>query len=232
MNFISFIFPRKCVLCGEMLTDGEKYPFCALFLAKYELLKREKCKTCGESECFCRCKARRLYGVRGDVEERHLFRFEDGVSRKIVYSFKRKNSKALRDFLSDECSELVSFEMSLYQSENFIISYPPRSKNGIKTYGFDQARTLALGISKRTGVPVENIFKRKRFGREQKNLSAAEREENADNLFYSAAKNDIRGMSLIIIDDVVTSGSTVRRLSELALIKGARRVIVISVSKV
>ena len=86
-------------------------------------------------------------------------------------------------------------------------------------------------FSKITGIPLISPFRRM-GGKAQKTLSAPEREANAKKAFDITDDYALSGLSVIIIDDVVTSGSTAARLSELLKLQGVKRIIVVSVSKV
>jgi predicted amidophosphoribosyltransferase len=162
------------------------------------------------------------------VTQRHLFAFDEDAARTLIYKLKRKNLSSLQRFLSREYADILASELSA--GEGAVLLYPPRSRVGIQKYGFDQARVIALGVGKITGIPVMDIFERG-VGSEQKTLSAADRSKNASSVYFLKENNDIYGRTAVIIDDVVTSGSTAARLCELAFCAGAERAIVISAAK-
>jgi hypothetical protein len=81
MKLINLIFPKKCVFCGEF-TGGEA--FCPVCAAKYEQMKLEKCKRCGEAHSACRCRAQKLWGER-NVRARHLFAYEGEMAKSLIY---------------------------------------------------------------------------------------------------------------------------------------------------
>jgi ComF family protein len=136
----------------------------------------------------------------------------------------------LQDFFSHELALLIRQE--LRRGEKYIITYAPRSKKSVREYGFDQAELLAKGASKSFRFPMEDVFERERGANtEQKKLGAAERAENAKSAFRLCEGAEIEGKTLIIIDDVTTTGSTAARLCELALSTGAAGIVFISVAK-
>lgn len=232
MSLLNFLFPRKCVLCGEMIGEASGVPFCDICYSKYLMLKKEKCPICHKEEAFCRCRADMLCTFGQKVSERHIFVFDSGVSRKLIYTFKRSNNRALQDFFAYECSNIIENEIVDKRGGDYVLSYPPRSVSGKRKYGFDQAYVLSNKISGITGIPLEKLFKRKLFGEEQKNLSAKARTENAANVFYAAKNANVKGKSVIIIDDVVTSGSTVWALCNILCELGAEMIYVVSPAKV
>lgn len=231
MSIVDIIFPRKCISCGEIADSEKKDVFCPICRAKYEMIKRERCPVCGLAQCKCRCVASKLCKDGMPVTERHIFAFESELSRTLIYKLKRKNLRSLRTFFADECYKMVREEAERANGEELVIVYPPRSKSGIKEYGFDQAHIIASAVAKMSDIPLLKIFRRTHNGKLQKTLSAKQREQNAERVFDISKKADVLGKTVIIIDDVVTSGSTAARLASLAMSRGAKRIIVISVAK-
>lgn len=226
MKLINLIFPKKCAFCGEF-TGGEA--FCRVCAAKYEQMKLVKCKRCGEAHSLCRCRAQKLWGER-KVRARHLFAYEGEMAQRLIYKLKRKNLSSLQEFFSGELALLIKQEFR--RGEKYIITYAPRARKSVREYGFDQAELLARGASKSFHFPMEEVFERERGAdTEQKKLGAAEREENAKGAFRLCEDVEIEGKTLIIIDDVTTTGSTAARLCELALGAGAAGIVFISVAK-
>ncbi len=228
MSIWNFIFPRRCVFCREFISGGENV-FCPVCEAKYEQMKRAFCKNCGREHVQCRCVATKLRPLDIRISERHVFAYEGELARAVIYRLKRKNAADLQKFLSTELSRLLREETR--GGEAAVISYPPRAKNAVREYGFDQAQILASEAAKTTGIPLAEIFCRGENGKAQKTLSAKEREENAKSAYFLADGADVSGKTLVIIDDVVTSGSTAARLALLSKEGGTKRIVLVSVAK-
>ncbi|MBQ8403503.1 MAG: ComF family protein [Clostridia bacterium] len=222
------IFPKKCVFCREFISGGENV-FCPVCEAKYEQMKRAFCKHCGRENALCRCVATKLRPLDIRISERHLFAYEGEFARAIIYKLKRKNAADLQKFLAHECAALV--REGVRSGEKAVISYPPRAHSAVREYGFDQAQILARNVAEITQLPLAEIFCRGEGGKAQKTLTAKEREENAGKAYFLTDGADVGGKTLVIIDDVVTSGSTAARLSALAKEGGAKRIVLVSVAK-
>lgn len=231
MSLINIIFPKKCISCGDFIENAEKDVFCIICRTKYESIKREKCRVCGAPHSKCHCVVPKLQDIGLPLSQRHVFAFDGELSRSLIYRLKRKNLRELRLFLARECSEAVIEETARLPYADHVIVFPPRSRSGIRTYGFDQAQILAKEVSKITGIPILNIFRRSAGAKVQKTLSADEREKNAEKTFDISKKAELSGKCVIFIDDVVTSGSTAARLAALLKLCGAARIIVVSVAK-
>ena len=225
MSIWNILFPTKCAFCRDTIESGAV--FCSICFAKYEQMKRRRCVSCGKSHNECRCISTKLRNSSLPVRQRHLFSFKEDMARTIVYKLKRKNLSRLQSFLSEECARLAKEEIR--EGENAVIVYPPRSKHGLMKYGFDQAKILANGMGKILDLPVADIFLHKGSG-EQKTLSAIERMKNASGAYFLKEGADLKGTTVIIVDDVVTSGSTALALCRLSSSAGAKRTVVVSVA--
>ncbi len=228
MSIWSLIFPKKCASCREFIPRGGNV-FCPMCEAKYEQMKRAFCKHCGKEHRLCRCVATKLRPLDIRVSERHLFSYGGELSHSIIYRLKRRNAADLQNFLAHECTALVREEVR--RGEDTVITYPPRAESAVREYGFDQARILAYEIAKSVQLPLAEVFLRGESEKMQKTLTAKEREENAKHAYFLAEGADLHGKTVVIVDDVVTSGSTTARLATLVKVCGARRVIIISVAK-
>ncbi|MFN2520019.1 MAG: ComF family protein [Candidatus Limnocylindria bacterium] len=89
--------------------------------------------------------------------------------------------------------------------------------------GFDQARLLARRAACATGLPARDALHRIRQGRRQVELDRRERAENLRGAFVSEA-GALRGLHVGLIDDVATTGATLRAAAAAARAAGARGV--------
>ncbi len=90
--------------------------------------------------------------------------------------------------------------------------------------GFDQAALLAVQVAREVGRPYRpTAARRLRHGPAQASLSRAERLQSAS-LAFSADPRQVAGAAVLLVDDVVTTGATLRACREALLAAGARRV--------
>lgn len=223
-KLINLVFPRTCVCCGESAEARFGYALCQGCGSEYEILKTEICSVCGRAQMECRCRPSVI--VHGNIAYRHLIEYKSDLSKKIVFALKRKNSAPLRRFLASELCDICKIS-----GKNAEIAYVPRKNSSIREYGFDQAKELALSISKLTGAKTADLFRHTKQGAYQKELGFEERRENAGESYVLNGKAYLTKDELIIIDDVITTGSTVGVLCELARIAGAERITVLTVAK-
>jgi len=92
--------------------------------------------------------------------------------------------------------------------------------------GFNQSEIIARAVSEVLGCPVKTkVIKRKKYTPSQTTLSKSERRKNVDNIFVPFNSNEeLYNLSFLLIDDVLTTGSTLNSLATSLLERGARRV--------
>jgi ComF family protein len=97
--------------------------------------------------------------------------------------------------------------------------------------GFNQARELAGGLSRRRGVPVWSCLRRLRETPSQTGLERRARRENMRNAFGLKGGFDVSGRNLLLIDDVFTTGATTNACAHVLAQAGAGRLAVLTVSR-
>ena len=106
----------------------------------------------------------------------------------------------------------------------------PLSKQRLYKRGYNQSELLAREVSKQTGVPVLNRFVvRERDTVAQKELNPTERQNNLKKAF-KIAQNDVKLSTIIIIDDIYTTGSTVDAVARLLKKAGVKKIYVLALS--
>jgi ComF family protein len=95
--------------------------------------------------------------------------------------------------------------------------------------GFNQAYFIAKGISKVAGIKVKTgVIKRIKFTETQTHLNLIERKQNIRDAFIIKKKKVIKGKSIILIDDVVTTGATINECGKILKENGAANVYALS----
>lgn len=88
--------------------------------------------------------------------------------------------------------------------------------------GFNQAREVALGLSEATGIPVGDNLYMRRAKDTQTHRNTAERKENVRNVFGVDHPEELEGLNVMLVDDVITTGATMTEAALTLGIWGAR----------
>ena len=209
LDFLSkLFFPPKCVFCRRVL---EEYGVC------------DKCK----ASLPYRKPAESNDKVMFVDEIYSCFRYEGDVKNAIV-RYKFGGMACYSDDFSKYLADCVRENL---EGKYDIISWVPLSKKRLRSRGYDQARLLAEGVCKRLGtIPVRTLNKCRNAAPQSRQNDPSERMANILGA-YEACSDDIEGKRIIIIDDVMTTGSTTSECARVLKTAGASSVIVLTLAK-
>ena len=147
---------------------------------------------------------------------------------KMIYHLKRKCGRRAVRFLSGRMKAGLEKIEDLPSSDNILVTFIPRSRATLSKLGVDQAERLARGLADATGYKFYKLLCRRGVLRpEQKKLDTDGRRKNAKATFALSqdAESECRGKTVILVDDLLTTGATLGVCSSLIYSAGAARVI-------
>ena len=108
------------------------------------------------------------------------------------------------------------------------ITYVPRQGFARFWAGFDQAEVIGGAVARILGLPLERLLTRKGVRLPQRSLPVASRPANVRGVFHPLCP--LQGETVLLVDDVVTSGSSARECARILKGAGAQKVYVLSVA--
>lgn len=233
-RLLSFVYPAKCVCCGELI-DRDEEVFCRTCYDRYENAKQEICSRCLQPRCRCTCPSFSL-GKAGLRRLIKLYKYHPSESElpenRILFALKQKHLQSVFDFLSRDLSEAIFDALTPKEKACAILVPCPRSDRAKAKNGYDHTERLCVALSNATGIPFGFALKRTRGGKMQKKLSAEERAKNVKNRFSVVKPEDLAGKTVLLLDDLTTSGATILECRRIVKAAGAARIVpcVIAVS--
>ena len=230
-KLLELIFPPLCSACDE--PTGNSDALCPDCLEKYAAEQRMKCRTCRLTAEECSCSiGNGVCGLICSTFYTHYYSDSDRVTEKLLFRLKRERDDKLCDFFAREASAKIMkyIKQTKTDTEECIVTYPPRSEKGILKYGFDHAKLVAAGISHYTGIPLAVTLIRD-GGEEQKTLAGNDRLQNVRDSLRIYRKFDAHGLTVFLFDDIVTTGATLGTAVSLLKEAGASVVIPVSVAR-
>ena len=232
------LFPRKCAACGELL-DWYEAPhshdvLCSVCLSKWEKEQDKTCGICNKPVIECACMTEEMekakcLSYRKLVFYRHAT--ADAVQNRLIFYMKRVRDAEAPIFLAERLLPALEDMRndSGREPSDLILTYIPRGRNAKLEYGTDQAEQLARALSALSGAPVKRLLLRNRGkNKQQKTLSATARIRNARESFRVAPKAVLDGKTVILVDDIVTTGAGMAACARLLRRAGAKRVYCLS----
>lgn len=205
-GFISLPFPRRCPVC-----DRPVAPFYALICKKCEkkvkYLHAPFCMKCGkqlmdkEQEYCLDCrKTRHIY-------DRGMSLFDYQSMSDSIYRFKYRGRREYANYYGEQIAQILGYEIITLKPQA-LVPVPVHYTRKIKR-GYNQAELLARAIGNRLNIPVKShMIKRVKKTLPQKDLNPIERQNNLKKAF-KIYRNDVKLNTIVIIDDIYTTGSTV-----------------------
>ncbi len=208
-----FILTRKCPACGELLSYDERAEaFCPECRMRWDVLKTRECKICGRAMCECICMTKTLSDSGALCHHKLVAYTTDSVVHNTVSFIKRNENERISGFLAEQLYLVLRADTELprLDADSSLITFVPRGVGSVLKYGVDQSAELAKALSLKSGIPFAKTVERVKGGKEQKKLTAAERKKNVKKLFAPCEDTEtlVSGKTVILIDDVVTTGAS------------------------
>ena len=129
-----------------------------------------------------------------------------GKYKKSIIYLKRKGKRMTAVQLSRIISECVADQ---YGNRKFdLITCVPLSKKQKKLRGYNQSELIAVNIGQMLNIPFDDVLDKLRENSSQHTLSAKERKQNVKDIYYVPNASHVAGKSVLLIDDIVTTGFT------------------------
>ncbi len=217
---LNFIYPPACIIC-ESLPDPEKKLICETCWQKLPRLKpSDELSThpieMGENEI-------------NSLPALAVWEFSDDVQT-VIHELKFHGKKSLGRWLGDEMA-VLAVQHAEFASADALIPVPLH-KIKFRERGYNQSILLAQRVSKKLEIPILNqVLKRVRHTKSQAKLNAVEREKNMQGAFEVFFEHLIREKKIIVIDDVFTTGATLKACARVLREAGAAKVLALTAAK-
>jgi len=220
--------PMDCPVCGKKPFDGSANMFCSECVEGFRFVKPPYCPGCGGelSGILAVCPDCLKAEKRPWKKAYSVFRM-DGTVKDIIHMYKYRN----RPELARALGRLAAGRLADEDFKADIIVPTPLHWTRMMYRGFNQAELVSEEISKHLKFPVKNILRRKRRTKQQARLNKAERMANLHDAFSVIDSTRCKNRAILLVDDVMTTGSTLSAAAEALLASGAAEVNVLVVAR-
>lgn len=230
---LDLLYPRGlyCICCDKITDSSRTYRLCGECMDSMRWIDGRTCVKCGRpladinpyEQCFiCR---------------QHVHYFDSGYTcaaysrceRSVIFSLKYDGNADIADTIGEIMYDRMTAEFSpdeLYCMYDLILPVPVH-RHKLSTRGFNQAGLIADSFASRTGIKTDPyILIRERETRMMRSLSPQERRDNIRGALSirPRRKADIAGKSILIIDDIYTTGATIDETARILKEAGAAKV--------
>ena len=226
-------YPSFCRLCAEPLDEPGEKIVCRACLARLSPRVGPLCPLCGRfhegegadhlcSRCLERAPAFSVHRSCGAY---------GGALKDVILLFKYRKYAPLSRPLAEFAERCLASDPKLWAGADFLIPVPlhPARK---RERGFNQSRLLARDLARLRGLKVlGGCLVKAKNAPPQATLRAAERERNVKKAYAVRRPVKVRGKTLVLVDDVTTTGATLRECVRVLLEAGAEEVRAITLAQ-
>ncbi|MDR1719210.1 MAG: ComF family protein [Dysgonamonadaceae bacterium] len=197
-DLVALFYPKLCVVCGNPLVEGEEY-----------LCLRCRLQLPATRYPFANNPAHERFKGKAPCEKIMpcLFYNKGGIGQQIVAEIKYKNNPAFGMWMGSYAANNL-IDPDFFRDIHCLIPVPLHPKK-MRKRRFNQSEMLATGISKATGIPlIADCLYRRIANPTQTKRGSYERWLNTMDIFAVRNRETLADKQTILIDDVLTTGST------------------------
>jgi competence protein ComFC len=216
------IWPSECVVCAR---EGDW--LCGVCLAEVEPATADVCPLCAQpSRAWQTCKACRE--ARGLSGVRSLWLYH-GAVRKLVHSYKYNGLLSMTDWVVAQLAPAIS-GLPLECAKPVVICPVPSTRAKVAKRGFNQSAMLASALAAELHFPYYVFLARQNHTTSQTKLTREERFANLSGQIVPRQRVP-PDTTIILIDDVLTTGATLSECAKILLEAGAAAVWAVTIAK-
>lgn len=247
LPFLNLLYPTTCPVCKgkDNSLNRPYFSLCNYCWERIEFLKPPQCPRCGKPfpseislsrspDHLCsECRETKTY-----FDKAIALGTYEGTLAEAIHLFKYKGKKGLGRPFGKVMSDYINSNNFIFHAEpvearSLTILPVPLHPRRLREREFNQSLLLAREIAKALSIPfIPDNLLRLRWTRPQIELKGEERLTNVKGAFGLKKPMEIEGKSLLLIDDVYTTGATVRECSKVLKKAGAEKVYVFTLARV
>jgi ComF family protein len=229
--FVSLFYPATCAGCGIDIRPDQR--ICGRCDAQLIKIVPPFCSKCSEPfsgstenpfDC-ANCGRRKLYF---DVAV-SAFRSR-GIVRRIILEFKYGQQAHLRHVVADWLFAAMHDQRVRQRHYDLVVPVPLHPAKE-RERGFNQAALLAELLAGKLSIPCRSVLRRLRYTTTQTAFDRAERMRNLRGAFRLRRSANMRGCRVLLVDDVLTTGSTLSECARVLKRAGAKSVCAITAAR-
>jgi len=233
-HLTDLLFPLSCKLCGLSIPSGDIPGLCQACWGTIDFIQGPCCPRCGKPYVSDAALSHSPGHQCGDCRERPPY-FDRTVS---VALYGKALAEAIHLFKyskkttwSGPLGRLLLKRFPEFQQIDIVLPVPLHPKR-LRQREFNQSLLLAYELSTASGLPLQvDNLRRVRWTRPQVELNGEERRKNVRRVFEVRWPDQVYDRSVLLVDDVFTTGATVNECAKVLKRAGAKAIYVLTVAR-
>lgn len=220
------LFPITCITCQ---TEGSL--ICVVCKLKLSKVENQNCIACKKPTPFGLTHQHCLtpHGAEGLIS---FYNYKDEKVAKIIITGKYYFIPKTFEILGKIISEKIKKDFpNILENKNLILSAVPLHSSRKRWRGFNQAEVLCQAISTELNIPFMETLLRHKITRTQKDLKKEQRVQNVSQAFKFKPKAEILNKTVLLVDDVTTTGATLLEAAKVLKRNYAKKVYCLTVAR-
>lgn len=221
--FLDSLFPYRCLVCGR-----ESDVLCKSCLDNLPILENQTCIMCGKNSfsglTHLSCKT-------ASTPDGLISLLPYKQTSKLIIEGKYNFISRIFEILGKQTADFLLSLGVLPTFKDFYVTPLPLSSMRERWRGFNQSHIIANTLASETRLKYEKLLFRIRHTKTQKDLPREERVKNILGSFELFPGAHVKGKNILLVDDVVTTGSTLKEAVKVLKRNGANQVWCITLTK-
>ena len=215
-RLLDLFFPRRCPVCGNLLPFGAEH--CSCHSLQNRRVHPPVCEHCGASKEHCTC------FLPGELKLGHIAApfYYTGKVRDELLELKFDGEKKRAGKLGREMALCFAERFADVQPD--VVTFVPLSKGSERSRGFNQSALLAEGVASLLYLPCASLLQKTRETEAQHTLGEQDRKTNLNSAFALRPEVRVQNKTILLIDDIKTTGATLWECERVLLENGAAAV--------
>lgn len=210
-DFIELIFPRRCLVCGNILSSNEKSLCLNCLIALPVIEDRQKAEI-----------EKLFWGIIPIERATSYIYYRKGSPyNKLLHNLKYKDRPQIGIDIAVNAATAIK-ESGFFEGIDTIVAVP-LSKKKLRKRGYNQCDYIAKGISQVTGIPItKECVARIKPNETQTHKTREERWKNVEGIFKVTDIQKLKDKHILLIDDVLTTGATIASCAKAIIAAGGK----------
>ncbi len=209
-------FPQKCAVCGKLLKINEEDCLCCG--SEEQRLPTDCCIHCGSVKEECCCQSSVTAPLPHITGAYHYA----GLIRNKLLNYKFAGRTQLYKFFGDVVSERVAVVFA--KTDFDVVTFVPSSEKALRDKDANHCRLISERVSKKLFTDHEELLVKIKDTPKQHRLTAKERMTNVKGSVAVKKNAHIKGRTVLLCDDIKTTGATLKECTDVLLAAGAKDV--------